>query len=158
MTSCTPADGSPDLLFLLSWASHALQTEHAAGLAELGISPRAHYVLAQARTGVLTQREIGERCGVDKTTMVVTLDQLERAGLAERRPAPTDRRARLVAVTPAGERVLERAQDVVRRIQADLLATLPEKDRDAFLRALTALVTGPLANTSPYAPGARSGC
>jgi MarR family transcriptional regulator, transcriptional regulator for hemolysin len=158
MTSCSPADGPPDLLFLLSWASHALQTEHAAGLAELGISPRAHYVLAQARTGDLTQRQIGERCGVDKTTMVVTLDQLERAGLAERRPAPTDRRARLVAVTPAGERVLERAQDVVRRIQDDLLATLPEQDREAFLRALTALVSGPLATTSPYAPGGRSAC
>ncbi|MEK8105286.1 MarR family winged helix-turn-helix transcriptional regulator [Micromonospora sp. M12] len=41
---------------------------------------------------------------MDKTTMVVTLDQLERAGLAERRPVPTDRRARLVAVTPAGRR------------------------------------------------------
>ena len=114
MTSCTPSDGPPDLLFLLSWASHALQTEHAAGLAELGISPRAHYVLAQAHTGELTQREIGERCGVDKTTMVVTLDQLERAGLAERRPVPTDRRARLVAVTPAGEQVLRQAQQVVR--------------------------------------------
>ncbi|MET8307383.1 MULTISPECIES: MarR family transcriptional regulator [unclassified Micromonospora] len=158
MTSCTPTDGPPDLLFLLSWASHALQAEHAAGLAELGISPRAHYVLAQARIGGLTQREIGERCGVDKTTMVVTLDQLERAGLAERRPAPTDRRARLITVTAAGERVLERAQDVVRRIQADLLATLPVQDQEAFLRALTALVSGPLANTSPYAPGSRSGC
>ncbi|MET8351506.1 MULTISPECIES: MarR family winged helix-turn-helix transcriptional regulator [unclassified Micromonospora] len=158
MTSCSPADGPPDLLFLLSWASHALQTEHAAGLAELGISPRAHYVLAQARTGDLTQRQIGERCGVDKTTMVVTLDQLERAGLAERRPAPSDRRARLVAVTPAGEQVLERAQDVVRRIQDELLATLPQQDREAFLRALTALVNGPLARSSPYAPGGRSGC
>ncbi|MEU7611504.1 MarR family transcriptional regulator [Micromonospora sp. NPDC049204] len=158
MTSCTPADGPPDLLFLLSWASHALQTEHAAGLAELGISPRAHYVLAQARTGELTQREIGERCGVDKTTMVVTLDQLERTGLAERRPAPTDRRARLVVVTPAGEQVLQRAQQVVRRIQDDLLATLPEQDREAFLRALLALVSGPLATTSPYAPGGRSTC
>ncbi|MFG1843076.1 MarR family winged helix-turn-helix transcriptional regulator [Micromonospora sp. NPDC049175] len=158
MTSCTPADGPPDLLFLLSWASHALQTEHAAGLTEMGISPRAHYVLAQAHTGELTQREIGERCGVDKTTMVVTLDQLERAGLAERRPSPTDRRARLVVVTPAGEQVLQRARQVVRRIQDDLLATLPEQDREAFLRALLALVSGPLATTSPYAPGARSGC
>ncbi|TQJ22626.1 DNA-binding MarR family transcriptional regulator [Micromonospora sp. A202] len=158
MTSCTPADGPPDLLFLLSWASHALQTEHAAGLAELGISPRAHYVLAQARTGDLTQRQIGERCGVDKTTMVVTLDQLERAGLAERRPVPTDRRARLVAVTPAGEQVLLRARQVVERIQEDLLATLPEQDRAVFLRALLALVNGPLATSSPYAPGSRSGC
>ncbi|MFC4017401.1 MarR family winged helix-turn-helix transcriptional regulator [Micromonospora sp. GCM10011542] len=158
MTSCSPAGGPPDLMFLLSWASHALQAEHAAGLAELGISPRAHYVLAQARAGNLTQREIGERCGVDKTTMVVTLDQLEQAGLAQRRPSPTDRRARLVAVTPEGERVLERAREVVRGIQDEVLASLPEQDREALLRALATLVGGRLATTAAHAPGGRAAC
>ena len=44
----------------------------------------------------------------------------------------------MVAVTPAGEQVLRQAQQVVRRIQDDLLATLPEQDREVFLRALLA--------------------
>ncbi|BCJ62601.1 hypothetical protein Jiend_60230 [Micromonospora endophytica] len=84
----SPSPGRPqDLLFLLSWASQAFWAEQAAGLAELGISPRAYAVLLRAHDGNLTQRQIGDMCGVDKTTMVVTLDQLEAAGLARRIPA-----------------------------------------------------------------------
>jgi DNA-binding MarR family transcriptional regulator len=157
MTSCTPG-GTPDLMFMLSWASHALMTEHAAGLARLGISPRAHCVLLKARPGGLTQRQLGELCGIDKTTMVVTLDQLETAGLARRRPSPNDRRARLVEVTPEGEKVLVQAQQIAARIQDDVLATLPEADRAVFLRSITSLVGGRLSGADACGPGGRDGC
>ena len=40
--------------------------------------------------------------GIDPSTMVSLIDQLETAGLAERRPHPTDRRARAIAITPKG--------------------------------------------------------
>ena len=69
-----------DLAFLLSQASHALATELTARLAELGITPRAHCVLSNALGGELTQSQVAERCALDKTTMVVTLDALERDG------------------------------------------------------------------------------
>ncbi|MER7892729.1 MarR family transcriptional regulator [Micromonospora sp. NPDC094482] len=152
MTSRSAGDKTPDLLLLLSWASHALMAEQAAALAELNISPRAHCVLRQAQGGELTQRQIGDLCGVDKTTMVVTLDQLEAAGLAQRRLSPTDRRARLIAVTPEGERVLERAREIARRIQDDVLAALPDGDREALLRALGTLVTGRFAGAPGCGP------
>jgi hypothetical protein len=90
----TPAKVDVDLMFLLSQASHALETEMTAQLQALGISPRAHCVLTHALSGELTQSQVAERCALDKTTMVVTMDELERAGLAERRPSSTDRRAR----------------------------------------------------------------
>ena len=38
--------------------------------------------------GEYTQTELVRMVGLDKTTMVVTLDQLEAEGLAERRPSP----------------------------------------------------------------------
>jgi len=79
-------------------------TESTAALEASGISPRAHSVLATAMTGEYTQTEIARMVGLDKTTMVVTIDDLEAAGLAERRPSQTDRRARVIAVTKAGER------------------------------------------------------
>jgi MarR family transcriptional regulator, transcriptional regulator for hemolysin len=41
-----------------------------------------------------TQSQLAAQCALDKTTMVFALDELERAGLAERRPSRTDRRAR----------------------------------------------------------------
>ena len=93
-----------DLIFLLSQAAHALETELTAELEQLGITPRSHCVLSHALDGEFTQIELAERCALDKTTMVVTIDELERAGLAERRPSPTDRRARIIAVTDAGAR------------------------------------------------------
>ncbi|MEH0938076.1 MarR family winged helix-turn-helix transcriptional regulator [Micromonospora psammae] len=157
MTSCSPG-GTPDLMFLLSRASHALMAEHARGLGELGISPRAHCVLLRARPGDLTQRQLGELCGIDKTTMVVTLDQLEAAGLARRLPSPSDRRARLVEVTPEGERVLGRAQEIAARIQQEVLAALPEADRAVLLRSIESLVSGRLAGAGPCGPPDRPGC
>lgn len=141
MTPPAAAGSRPDLMFLLSWATQAMHAAHAEGLAEVGLSPRAYFVLFAASTGELTQKQIGERCGVDKTTMVVTLDQLERAELVHRRTSDTDRRARLVEVTPAGLEALALAQHIVRRIQDDVIATLPPEEGEAFLKSLERLVT-----------------
>ena len=134
-----------DLAFLLSQASHALATELTARLAELGITPRAHCVLAKALGGEFTQTQVAEQCALDKTTMVVTLDALERDGLAARRPSGTDRRARIIAVTEAGERVAAAADAIVALTYSDVLAALPERQREPFLDSLTRLVGGRLS-------------
>jgi DNA-binding MarR family transcriptional regulator len=129
-----------DLLLLLGQASHALTTELTSRLAELGITPRAHCVLAHAMRGQFTQNELATICGLDKTTMVVTLDELEAAGLAQRRPSTTDRRARIVAVTAAGRRKVAHADAIVARVNADVLSALPTRDRQVFTNALKRLV------------------
>src|SRR6266496_4257578 len=118
-----------NLCWLLSQASYTLTTELTAALEELGVSPRAHSVLAAASTGDFTQTELARICGIDKTTMVVTLDELEGAGLAERRPSSADRRARVIAVRNAGRRTLEQAEDIAGRIHADVLGALPARER-----------------------------
>jgi DNA-binding MarR family transcriptional regulator len=134
-----------DLMLLLSLASHALQTELTAGLAGLGISPRAQCVLTHAQRGDLTQSQLAQQCGLDKTTMVVTLDELEKAGLARRRLSSTDRRARMVEVTDAGQQVVAQAQTIVSGIFDDVLGTLPAGERDVFVAGLERLVAGRLA-------------
>jgi MarR family transcriptional regulator, transcriptional regulator for hemolysin len=140
-----PAPLCDNLCWLLSRASYTLTTELTAALEELGISPRAHAVLAAAATGEHTQTELARIVGLDKTTMVVTLDELEAAGLAERRPSPTDRRARVIAVTKAGARKLRRAEAIGDAIRDDVLGVLPAHDRKVFLDALTRLVADRLA-------------
>jgi DNA-binding MarR family transcriptional regulator len=134
-----------DLGLLLARAAHGLKAELTAGLTELGISPRAHCVLSHALGGERTQSQLAGLCSLDKTTMVVTIDELERAGLAERRPSSTDRRARIIWVSPAGEQLVERGREVVARIYDDVLGTLPEDERESFLDALE-LVAGRLAD------------
>ena len=138
-----------DLMMLLHVASHALETELAARLAELGITPRGRCVLATAAGGELTQTELAERCNLDKTTMVVTMDTLEKAGLAERRSCPTDRRARIIAVTEAGRRLVDESGRVVAEIYDDVLKSLPGNESDVFLRGLRQLAEGRLGQPVP---------
>ena len=145
MTASASTETAANVCFLLSRASHALTTELAAGLAGLGISPRALHVLKEALGHELTQNRLAELCDLDKTTMVVTVDELERAGLAERRPARGDRRARIIAVTPAGERVVAQGREIIERIHDDVLAALPAGERQAFVDGLARLVRGRLA-------------
>jgi DNA-binding MarR family transcriptional regulator len=140
-----PQPLNENLCWLLSRASYTLTTELTAALEEAGISPRAHAVLTAALCEERTQGEIAKAVGLDKTTMVVTLDELEAAGLAERRPSKTDRRARVIAVTAAGKRKVKQAEAITERVRADVLASLPEGDREVFVQSLTRLVGDRLA-------------
>ena len=134
---------SGDLCWLLSRASHALMTEFSAALEDFELSPREHGVLSTAMSGEHTQTELARMIGLDKTTMVVTVDELEAAGLAERVPSPTDRRARVIKVTPAGVRKVAEADEILSRVREDVLEGLPEDDREVFLRCLGKLAGGP---------------
>jgi MarR family transcriptional regulator, transcriptional regulator for hemolysin len=134
-----------NLNWLLAQAHYALAGELATAFEPLGISPRGHSVLAAAMTGTYTQKELAELVGLDKTTMVVTLDELEASGLAKRVPSSTDRRARVVEVTKAGRAKVTAANKVVARVQADVLASLDSAEGDALLRALGHLVRARLA-------------
>jgi MarR family transcriptional regulator, transcriptional regulator for hemolysin len=135
----------PDLAFLLSQAAHALHRELTAELAELGVTPRAQCVLQAALEGDRTQGQLAEQCALDKTTMVVTIDELERAGLAERRPSSADRRVRIIGVTPMGEQLVAEGRRIIEGVFSDVLDALPGDEREAFVSGLTRLVDGRLS-------------
>ncbi|MFZ0044116.1 MAG: MarR family winged helix-turn-helix transcriptional regulator [Solirubrobacteraceae bacterium] len=137
-----------DLCWLLGRANQLLNAEFSTALEASGISPRQHSVLATALTGEHTQTDLARIVGLDKTTMMVTLDELERSGLAERRPLPSDRRARIVAVTPDGQRKVQEAEEVLDRVRGEVLSILPADQRQIFLQSL-----GQLACTQRSATG-----
>jgi MarR family transcriptional regulator, transcriptional regulator for hemolysin len=145
MTAMSPTRAHPDVSFLLDRAGHVLRTRMSAALADIGLTARMHCVLVHALEEERTQVQLAEIGDMDKTTMVVTVDALEKAGLAERRPSGTDRRARIIAVTEKGAEVAKRSQEVVDGVHRAALHSLPEKDREALLHAMNLLVTGHLA-------------
>ena len=145
MTSMTPARTEPDLSFLLDHTSHVLRTRMSAALDEIGLTARMHCVLVHALEQERTQAQLAEIGDMDKTTMVVTVDALEEAGLAERRPSSHDRRARIIAVTEKGAQVAEESQRIVDGVHQQALATLPADTRRALLNALNLLVSDHLA-------------
>ncbi|TWP47481.1 winged helix DNA-binding protein [Lentzea tibetensis] len=131
-------------MMLLHQAAYVLETELTAKLAEIGMTPRGRCVLSSAVDAGRTQTELAELSNMDKTTMVVTMDALEKAGLAERKLSPTDRRARIIEVTEAGRELLARADRVVADVYEDVLGSLPEGEREGLLGALTRLIEGRL--------------
>ena len=154
MDTRSDAEIRGDLSFLFDKAGQVLNVRMTAALAELGITPRGYCVLSKAVPGELTQGELAEIALLDKTTMVVTMDQLEGAGLARRLPSPTDRRARIVQTTDEGRRVVEHARKLIDGVYAEVLGVLPEPARDALLDAMVALVGrgGPLSGPPAGAP------
>jgi MarR family transcriptional regulator for hemolysin len=145
MTVTSPERTVPDISFLLAHASHVLATRMTAALTEIDMTPRGVCVLVKALGAELTQIELARLTDLDKTTMVMTLDELEAAGYAQRRPAPSDRRARVIAVTPAGEQIAAAGMAIVDRVHHEVLQALPADEQAAFMDALTRLVGGLLA-------------
>src|SRR5215210_446706 len=122
------------LFFRLWRVSH---TRFAEALESLGLTTALFALLnvLGAHEGAI-QQEIGAAMGIDPSTMVSLVDQLEEAGLAKRRPHPTDRRAREVVITPKGRRVLEQARGLATQVEDDVLRGLSDAERRQLLTLL----------------------
>src|SRR5919204_4670053 len=123
----------------------ATHTRTADALGSLGLTPPLFAVLnvVGAREGAI-QQELGSALGIDRSTMVSLIDQLESAGLARRRPSATDRRARELAITPKGRRLLQRARRLSSQVEGEVLAGLTADERRELLALLRrALDTAP---------------
>ena len=151
-----PRRDSPDLSFLLDHTSHVLRTRMAAALGEIGLTARMHCVLVHALEEERTQIQLAELAYLDKTTMVGTVDALEKAGFAERKPSETDRRARIIAVTPAGSHAAADGQRIVDQVHGDALAALAASQRKPFADSLAELVGGQLATPVEAQPVRRA--
>lgn len=63
---------------------------------------------------------------MDRTTLTANLKPLERRRLVETTTDPTDRRARLLRLTPAGRAVLAKAVPIWRDLHAEIETALPD--------------------------------
>ena len=72
--------------------------------------------------------------------MAQLVDELEADGLLVRRPDPTDRRAKLVALTPAGWDAIRTGQAIITRIEADYANHIGAERFDAMCWALQDLL------------------
>jgi DNA-binding MarR family transcriptional regulator len=128
------AEFAGQLFFRLWRASHTRITE---GLETIGLTPASFGLLnlLGARSGA-TQRELGSEMGIDPSTMVSLLDELEAAGLAKRRPHPTDRRARQVVITSKGRRLLEQGRQMTLEVEDEVLGGLNAGERRELLKLL----------------------
>ncbi len=95
-------------------------------------------VLRRLDDGPLTLGELAEATGSDAPAITVTINALEAQGLVNRRPHPTNRRAKLVSLTADGRATLAKARKVIERAPA-AFAGVTSADLAALRRLLDAL-------------------
>jgi len=122
------------LLFRLWRANHTRAAEQ---LGSVGLTTALFALLnvINARERAI-QQELGSALGIDRSTMVSLIDQLEGAGLAKRRPSVTDRRAREIVITPKGRRLLKQARGLISQVEDDVLGGLSADERRELLALL----------------------
>ena len=131
-------------LFFRLW--RATHTQTAAAFESIGITTALFAVLNLLLTReAMIQQEIGAAIGIDPSTMVGLVDDLEQAGLAKRRPHPRDRRAREVVITAKGRRTVDRARALAGEVEEAVLQGLASEER----RQLKKLLRKALASAPP---------
>jgi DNA-binding MarR family transcriptional regulator len=122
------------LFFRLWRAAHVRATDV---LGSVGLTPALFALLnvIAAREGAI-QQELGSALGIDRSTMVSLIDQLESAGLAKRRRSATDRRAREIAITPKGSRLLQRSRRLISATEDEVLTGLTANERSELVTLL----------------------
>jgi DNA-binding MarR family transcriptional regulator len=146
MTPVTPsphaAHPGDELFWLLRRALHTMRRDVRE---QVDLTPSRHRLLRVVARAAEPQRQTALATALDVVPRSITslVDDLERLGLVERQPDPTDRRATLVALTGDGRAVLAEADRQRRRHAEDLLARLDPADQDELLRLLHRLVDDP---------------
>jgi DNA-binding MarR family transcriptional regulator len=150
-TSACNAALAEDLGWGLGTVFRAYVTAAHAAVADLPGGPRGYQVLsAAARSDVGSQLALAQYLGIDRTVMTYLLDDLEKARLIERRPDPSDRRARRVVATAKGTALLVTLDERLRDAEAHLLAPLGTDARKAF-RSQLQLIAARVSAIEPVA-------
>lgn len=101
------------------------------------LTPGEVRLLAQAaRAGTVRQSVLAERIGVEAMTVSAYVDRLEARGLIERLPDPSDRRAKLIALTDAADAVLEQVKSFADEARRQAAQSIDPADWAALLRML----------------------
>ncbi|MER5208141.1 MarR family transcriptional regulator [Streptomyces sp. NPDC002825] len=149
-TPTTPAEGPHALAHIQSLPSWLIGRVAARGrslvaeaIAEEGLKLPQHAVLAAvSEYGPVAQADLVRRLGFDAKDVVLLLNHLEEAGLAQRQPDPRDRRKNAVTVTPAGARTLERCAELAERANSTLLAPLSATEARQLMELLSRVHEG----------------
>jgi DNA-binding MarR family transcriptional regulator len=115
--------------------------EQALAAAGIGLNPaQARLIAVLHFHGPLAQQELATHAYVEPSTLVSTLDVLEREGLARREKNPHDRRAHLVNLTASGERMVPRLLALWDEVERELAPGLDARERETMLRHLHCMI------------------
>jgi MarR family transcriptional regulator for hemolysin len=126
--------------YVMKYVFESWYIQYEAAVAELGLSVNGLMVLVVLNDeGSTTQTQLVQRMGIDKSTMVSIVDELEDSGFVERRRAKDDRRTVPIHVTAEGEVVAGKAAKVTDVSNATVFSDFTAAERSEFTRYLARL-------------------
>jgi DNA-binding MarR family transcriptional regulator len=104
-------------------------------------------------TAAYSQQDLGERLGINRTTMVKLIDRLEAAGQVVRARRPGDRRSYVLALTDEGRGAIKTMEPAMSRVDDRLTAALAPGERERLDELLTTLLCHPRPSTGQRRTG-----
>jgi DNA-binding MarR family transcriptional regulator len=120
-----------------SMESRVLEALHESGFEDMSAAQARVFERIGAQGTRLT--DLAEQAQVTKQTAGSLVDQLEQAGYVERRPDPSDARARLICIAERGLAAVQVAAGVVAQVEEEWTQHLGERDTRHLRRILTRL-------------------
>lgn len=131
------------LCFLMRAAMRKIDHSLAQKMFQEGISiPQWFILYCLMEEDGLTQKEIGNRCLIDSSSMTVLVDKLEKEELVERRLDVQDRRAIRVFILPKGQQIGQDATRGADEFNACLYDLLGECNQKEFMHGLNNIIRG----------------
>ncbi|HET8727086.1 MAG TPA: MarR family transcriptional regulator [Alphaproteobacteria bacterium] len=90
----------------------------------------------------LSQSELGNALGIDRSTMVAVIDRLEARGLVVRAASPKDRRSYALRLSAAGESLVDEMTPRIRAHEAAIAKDLSEAEKATLIDLLSRLAGG----------------
>lgn len=87
------------------------------------------------------QNNLAHLTGRDKTTFTRNISTLEKKGWVERHPSDTDKRIKLVFITPAGKDYVKKADPIIAKIIKEVEDGISEDERATFMHTLAKIRT-----------------
>ena len=132
----------PSIGFLLQRAHNALRVQLTAQLSGTTLHLGHIAILGTTLNAPgLSQRELSTMTGIEKSSMVLFVDMLEREGWLRREVHPSDRRAHALYVTDAGLAQLARIGPKLQEVEAHFLSALSDAERRSLADGLARLVS-----------------
>lgn len=97
---------------------------------------QCHILTELGRSGAQPMAELGQRLCLEKSWVSRALESLVKEGLVAKKDHPTDARSRIVSLTAAGQRRVDRLNATLDGHAAQLLDELSESERTNVTRSL----------------------
>jgi len=104
------------------------------------IKPSHSAVFAQIKPGGSRLTELAAGANMTPQSMGEIVDELQGLGYVERRPDPTDRRAKLITLTARGAAAVDAGEAAIVGIEDDLVAVLGSRRHHQLRKMLSELL------------------